>query len=121
MYLFLTLKKEDLKVIFGDEFLLQSVLNDVGLHSTKNFYDHCHLRKNYNEDICPSLYSDWINKILNAKNEENYNLYMQLALSNAPIQPKLIEVLNVIYKRKESFASYVIDSTPGSCCQRGSS
>ena len=52
--------------------------------------------------------------------KQAFNIYMKLVLSNTPNQPKLVDVLNNLKEWKDLFASYYIDSTSGSCCQRNS-
>ena len=61
--------------MFDNEFLTQSIIDDIVLHFIKLFYDHYHLKKNYKKGIDPSfnLFAAWINKILNATNKNNVN------------------------------------------------
>ena len=115
--------RENLKVIFGDEFLTEKILEDCGLNHTKLFYDHFHLKKTYEKQIGPSYnrFSGWIHKILEAHDESSYDIYCELALTHVDGKhSKFIDVINDLMLRRKNFAGYIIDSTSGSCCHRGS-
>ena len=48
------------------------------------------------------------------------NQYTKDLLTKGKGKPKLIQLVYDMLKNKESYVGHIIDHTPGSCCQRGS-
>ena len=55
-----------------------------------------------------------------ASSEDKFNQYTKDLLRIGQGKASLIQLVNDMNKNKESYARYVIDHTPGPCCQRGS-
>ena len=77
---------------------------------------------NYEKSIGPIYHevSHVINRIMNASSEEKFNQYTNDLITIGKGKPKLIQLVNDMKKNMVSYVGYIIDHTPGSCCQRGS-
>ena len=59
-----------------------------------------------------------INKIMNASPEDKFNQYTKDLIRIGQGKTSLSQLVYDMIKNKESYIGYVIDHTPGSCCQR---
>ena len=57
---------------------------------------------------------------MNSSNKEIFDKYMKELPKYSEGKLSLIQLVNKMKKTKDSYVAYVIDHTPGSCCQRGS-
>ena len=57
---------------------------------------------------------------MNAISKKIFDKYTKELLKYLDGKPSLIQLVNEMIKRKDSYVSYVIDHTLGSCCQKGS-
>ena len=115
--------KHSVKVIFGDEFISQEILSKAGMETTKLFNDHFHLKQNIEMKLggsYDSVYQDIVG-MLQADSKDSFVHNMQLALNHSRGNSKVINLINSLNIRCQNIAAYIIDSTEGSCKQRGSS
>ena len=72
----------DIKVIFGDEFITQDILNQTGLGHASLFHDHFHLERNIEKEL-GGAYNDVFQDIkgmMRASSKNNFDLHMTLVL-----------------------------------------
>ena len=115
--------KTVVKVIFADEFLNQTTLDDVGMSQTRLIYDHYHLHLNWLKSIGPlytMVYRPMFTQILNADSENKFNFLVQEARNEYKDNATVLKELNDLVMKKNHCVSYVIDSIEGSCGKRGS-
>lgn len=111
------------KVIFADEFLNQTTLDDVGMSQTRLIYDHYHLHLNWLKTIGPlytMMYRPTFTQILNADSEHRFNFLVQKARNEYKDNSTVLKELNDLVIKKNHCVSYVIDSIEGSYGKRGS-
>ena len=114
--------RSDVKVLFGDEFLSNSILEETNLSHARLFYDHHHLILIYEKQV-GSLFRSIrvvVQKMMNATSEDEYNALKDTLIQSTAGQPRLISFLNDFVNSKQSYVAYEIDSIHGSCLQRGS-
>ena len=114
--------KKELKVICGDQFMTDRILQQTGLEHVKLFYDHYHLLNKYEIQL-RHLYQntkEYIKIIMNAESEKKIEEYIKSALHMFKKEAPIIEVINELSRKRDSFARYIIDATPGSGSQNGS-
>ena len=118
-----TINRKNLHVIYGDEFITPTLLKKTGLEHVKIFHDHWHLFNNYEEELGTFLYRNvqpYIQKMMYSSSKEKYDNNLAEACDFFKDQGNVINLLNKISSKREFSATYVIDSTKGSCAQRGS-
>ena len=116
-------KPNHIKVVFGDEFFNQNLIQTSGLSEAKMFYDHYHLVLNQEKLLGPSIFQKTklsLRSLLNATSHERFVSIRNDILSKFPNYPKLTELLNKYSKIEHMIAAYSIDSTQGSFQRRGS-
>ena len=86
------------------------------------FNDYFHLKMNYEKSDGSIFHeiSHLINKTTNASWEDQFYQYIKDLLRIGPGTPSLIQLIKCMIKNKDLYVGYVIDHTPGSCYQRGS-
>ena len=76
--------KTDVKVIFGDEFITQDILDQTCLGHASLFHDHFHLERNIEKELGGSYNEvfDDIKGMMRASSKNNFDLHMTFALSH---------------------------------------
>ena len=99
----------------------EDILIDLEPSHIKLSNNHLHLKQNYEKTIGPyfSEVSLLINRMMNASSKEVFDKFIKDILKYSEGKPSLIQLVNEMIKTKDSYTAYVIDHTPGSCCQRG--
>ena len=72
--------KTDIKVIFGDEFITQDILDQTGLGHASLFHDHFHLEKNIEKELGGAYNEvfDDIKGMMRASSKNSFDLNMHL-------------------------------------------
>ena len=112
-----------IKVVFGDEFFNEKLIQTSGLVGAKLFYDHYHLVLNQEKLLGPSLFQMTkvlLRSLLNAASHDKFLSIFDAILTKFPNYPKLNELLNKYAKIEHMITVYSIDSTEGSFQRRGS-
>ena len=118
-----TFNPNNLKVVYCDEFLTDSILVDAGLSQTKLIYDHYHLHLNFNKSIGPLYnvkYREFFTSILNSSCEFEFHLLLSEARKEFKDNSTVLKEINYIETNVDHCVAYVIDSITGSCAKRGS-
>ena len=61
-----------------------------------------------------------MNRMINSSSKEIFEKYTKEVLKYSEGKPSLIQLVNERIKTKDTYVAYVINHTPLSCCQRGS-
>ena len=98
--------RKNIKCVYGDEFITQTILDNSQLSHVSLFYDHYHLDLNFQKKL-GSLYpqaKSFLCSLLNSDSELIFNNTMKSMMSHFESETKILELANEL-KEKKPFCS----------------